>query len=203
LIIAVALNACSSDANDKQSRPTSNPTYAFALDSISNLPAIQFERALQYESKDDKSAQNIYRQIKNSDSLSFWGIQADIRLRFLTAGAVKRDFIKKISDTWDWNWKGANWGDIETKKKGFLERKLIIKETGEIEFYENEKLTRKDTYELRKPNDYNGDKYLIELKLSKEVFSLSYNKTRLTLSEPNCDCGCLTNEYFRTWKSGI
>ncbi|MFM7022889.1 MAG: hypothetical protein ACKOXB_07910 [Flavobacteriales bacterium] len=170
------------------------------LDSLSKLPSTKFSNALQFESKEVKKAIEIYVQIRKTDSTTYWAKQADIRLRFLEGQAAKKEFIKKISDTWRWEWKGTNWGKFETPEKGKLERHLVIKENYEIEFYENGKLIRSDTFDLKSNNEYTRDKYLLELKSSKEIYSLWYNGIRLTLSEPDCVCGCLTNEYFRKWK---
>ena len=173
------------------------------LDSVTNLASLRFDQALKLEPSNEKKAEDIYLKIKRRDSTDYWGLQAATRLRYLKASKVKKEFIQKLSGHWDWNWKGTNWGDIETPKKGTLERKLIIQENGELEFHENGKLVSKDTYKI-KLRDKNGrNEYLLELNSNKELFSLWYNKTRLTLSQPDCGCGCLTNEYSRKWKKGI
>lgn len=198
LTILLILGACNSRTNDNQvENDVRMREDSLLIDSLLKTDAMKFELALRLESTDSEKAKEKYLEISKSDSTSYWARQSDSRVRYLTAIAAQKEFIKKVSGTWDWNWKGTNWGEIETPKKGTLERQLILKENGEIAFYENGKLTLADTYEIKSPNEYMGDKYLIELKTSKEIYSLWYNKTRLTLSEPNCVCGCLTNEYFR------
>ncbi len=198
----ITLIGCNSDVDNGNSPIVQQKVIqdSLLLDSLSKLPSTKFTHALQLESKDVKKSSEIYTEIQKADSTTYWGKQAASRLRFLTAIATKKDFIKKISDTWTWGWKGTNWGKVETPKAGVLERRLVIKENFEIEFYENGKLIQKDTFDIKSTNEYCRDKYLLEMKKSKEIYSLWYNGVRLTLSEPDCVCGCLTNEYFRKWK---
>ena len=202
--ILLFLVSCNSNKNHNQIKKIAELNQdSIIIDSLMNSNVMKFELALSLELKDFNKAKAKYLEIINTDSTNYWAIQAKNRIRYLNANTVKKEFIKKISGTWDWTWKGTNWGDIETPTNRKIKRKLIIKENGEIEFYENGKLTMSDTYDIKSPNEYPMGEYLIELKSNKIIYSLWYNKTRLQLSEPNCECGCVTNEYFRKWKSGI
>lgn len=202
LLISVS---CNTESLKKQNVILSNSIKkdSIVLDSISKLSAHTFNNALELERIDSAESVKIYTQIINNDSTSYWGLQASSRLRFLKASSVENEFIYKLSDSWDWTSKGTNWGEIERKKAGVLERRLIIKTNGEIEFYENGKLTQTDHYKIKLNNLIGAGKHLMELETSKQIYSLWYDKTTLTLTEPNCDCGCLTNRYFRKWKHGM
>lgn len=204
MFILVLANACSRMSENTGIPGPSDRTLADSLriDSLLHQPALRFQRALDMETSDTSQAREIYTQIAG-DSHSYWGAQAQSRLRFLNGTATKADFIRKISGTWDWSWKGTNWGDIEKTKKGVLERQLVIKENGEIEFHENNRLVRADRYEIRNSNDMLSDRYQLVLKKSQLIYRLTYLKTHLILSEPDCVCGCVTNEYFRKWKRDI
>lgn len=202
IVSLVILTACGT-GNNYNSTTSSSIRDSLLIDSLSHLPAVLFEKAIALEKSNITEAIKIYETLKSKDSLSIIANMSDARLRFINGDAVRAEFIKKISDSWEWNWKGTNWGTIESPEKGRLQRKLVIHENGDIDFYQNDSLIRKDQYEIKNPNPYIGDRYLLELKNSKEIFAIYYNKTRLTISEPNCVCGCETNEYFRKWKRGI
>ncbi len=192
------LSACNTKINNDMAKNKERISQdSLLIDSLLNTDAIKFELALRLETTDCEKAKEQYLEISKTDSTSYWAKQAETRVRYLTALATKTEFIKKIAGTWNWTWKGTSWGDIETPKKGTLERQLIINENGEIEFYENGKLILADIYEIKSPNNNMDNLFLIELKTSKEIFSLWHHKNRLTLSEPNCVCGCLTNEYVK------
>jgi hypothetical protein len=202
IICLVIVTACGT-GNNNNGKTSSSGRDSLLIDSLSHLPAVLFEKAVALEKSNITEAVKIYEALKNKDSLSLIGNMSDERLRFINGEVARKDFIEDLSDSWEWSWKGTNWGTIETPGKGRLQRKLIIHENGDIDFYQNDSLIRKDQYEIKNPNPYIGNRYLLELKNSKEIFAVYYNKTRLTITEPNCVCGCETNEYFRKWKRGI
>lgn len=109
--------------------------------------------------------------------------------------------LNQISGTWIWQSTGTNWGTNENSKKGILERKVVINTDGEIVFYENGSISFADNYTLKQQPESFHDKILMDLASSNQCYSVYLQKSTLILSEPNCDCGCLTHKYVRNVKA--
>lgn len=200
LFVIVFLNSCNFKNNKKSSAELKKWKDSVFIDSLLNLDAVKFEKALRLEATQSQQSISIYSEIIKSDSQSYWGKQSAVRTRYLKAAKAHDAYIKKLSGTWIWVWQGTNWGDMETPRKGVLERQLIIKENGELFFYENNKLVLADKYAIKTQQDYIGDDYYIELKKSKEIYTISLHENQLATSEPGCVCGCTTNKYIKKTK---
>lgn len=169
------------------------------LDSISNLPSLNFQKALELEDNDQQEAKEIYKSIIKSDSNSFWANQSMKRLTFLIAKDSKEKFINEISGTWSWLETYTNWGEIDSPIKCQCKQELKMKRGKIAEFYRNDSLMRKTDIEISTEPDWLGGHliYLIKFKDKNEIRQLiiSDDGKKLSFTEPNCVCGCLTDDY--------
>lgn len=159
-----------------------------------------FQEAMDTEKRDTALAILLYGRLASEDTTDYWSGQAKARIAFMKAVAVEREVFSKILGRWEWHWMGTNWGDIEVRKEGVLERAVEITQDSRIIFYENDSIVRQEQFDLKADRVPGIREFHLHLVPSNELLRVHYSPTKLILTEPNCACGCLTNEYWRKWQ---
>jgi len=162
---------------------------------------MRFQKALDLEESKQRESKVIYELIIKSDSNSFWANQAKKRLSFLTSSKNKVNFINEISGAWTWKETYTNWGEINSPFKCNCKQELKIVEGRIAEFYRNDSLQRRTEINITTEPDWLGG-YLVKLikfKDKNEIRQLliSENGQELSFTEPECVCGCLTDDYIK------
>ena len=171
------------------------------LDSISNLTSLNFQKALDFEENQQHESKAIYELIIKSDSNSYWANHAKKRLSFLTSKENKVNFINNLSGEWIWKKTYTNWGEISSPFKCGCIQQLKIIDNKIIEFYRNDSLIRRTEIDITTEPDWFGGHLikLIKFKDKNEIRQLliSENRRKLSFTEPDCECGCLTDDYSK------
>jgi len=172
-----------------------------AIDSLQNTEALKFQTAQNLEGTYRDSSQLIYNDIATHSNNKFWIRQSKSRLSFFEAEKAKKEFIEKIEGIWKWRSTFTNWMELESPATCDCRQKILITNGRNIKFYRDDKLIRETEIEIiSKPNWGGGhlteNIYFVD---NKELRTIYFNdKTNtLTFIEPDCECGCLTDEYSR------
>lgn len=114
------------------------------VDSLSSLPAVLFNTALEAEKKQVGKAKEIYAKLAKDST--FWSEQARLRLEFLSVKEVKEHILKGVVGTWKVFVVKKAWSrqvyNIE------IDKILKIYPNGTAEWFENGILKKKTTYKL-------------------------------------------------------
>ncbi len=203
LAIVILFSSCNHAEEQKLMNENKRLAYKvdslkFKLDSMTNLSSSLFQKAFEKEDN-EQGAIEIYKTLITSDSNSFWANQAKKQLTFLIAKENNENFLNEISGTWIWKETYTNWGEIDSPFKCECKRKLKIIKGAIAEFYQNESLQRRTEIDISTQPDWLGGHLikLIKFKDKNEIrqILISDNGKEITFTEPNCVCGCETDNY--------
>lgn len=176
----------------------------FQFDSIINSNAYYFQQAIQLEQKDPSKSTEILMRLAASDSTDIFQKLAQQRLAFNRGEKEKTAFLKKIVGKWHWQWSGTNWGTSAAPDKCNCTKTMILKEDMTFRYYEDRKLVRSGSFELkRKYRYFSGGpaKRLIKFNDNNTIHSINLKRNKsntLSIAEAgNCICGCYEERYVR------
>ena len=171
------------------------------IDSLKKTEALKFQTARNLENTNLDSSRVIYNDIATHSNNEFWVRQAKSRLSFFEAEKTKKEFTEKIEGIWKWRSTYTNWAEIESPATCGCRQKILITNGRNIKFYKDDKLIRETEIEIISKPIWHGGHLAENIYFAdnKELRTIYFNnKTNtLTFTEPDCECGCLTDEYSR------
>lgn len=209
LFLAFFLNACS-DSSIKErlvELEGENKLIENSIDSLMQLEPIRFNEILEKETGTAKDTILIkdYKEFIEAAKSDYWINLSNNQISTLKIRSAKQVVEKKLFGIWSWTLSDGGWGeDLRTPETEKRTQKIVINEDYSIQYYENGKEVKKDSFYLTTerflPKYYFTFINLIEQKRAQgfEIVGVGDNE-RLIFYEPWCQ-DCPSEEFKRIKK---
>lgn len=206
LFLVIVINSCSNSSFKEKivELESENKSLVNTIDSLRQLEAVKFNDILKRElgTPEDTLLIKNYENFSKIAQLDFWTNLSNNRISALKVKSSKQIIEKKLFGIWQWTVSDGGWGeDLKTPISENRTQKIVIRNDYTIQYYENEKETKKDSFYLTSDRFLPG-KYFTFINLigqnrvqGFEIVGVGMNE-RLIFYEPWCQ-DCPSKEFKR------